>query len=219
MIGNDWDKYLDDIFKSDTFLKLMKNLDEEYKKYIVYPKRDDLFNAFKLTPFNNIKAVIIGQDPYHNKEEAEGLAFSVKEGIKIPPSLKNIFKELNSDIGIDIPTSGSLVKWASEGVLLINSVLSVRENKPGSHNFLNWEEITNNIIKIISSSKSNIVFILWGKKAEEKQYLIDKKKHLVLVSTHPSPFSTNKGFFGSKPFSKTNAYLINNKIKEIDWTL
>ncbi|HCC68016.1 TPA: uracil-DNA glycosylase [Patescibacteria group bacterium] len=189
------------------------------KDNTTYPPSDSVFRALKLTPFENIKVVILGQDPYHGKGEANGLAFSVNKNIKIPPSLKNIYKELNSDLGIKIPNHGDLSNWAKQGVLLLNSILTVEANKPASHRGIGWEEYTDEIIKKINDKKKNIVFILWGKYAQEKGKYINENKHLVIRSPHPSPFSARTGFFGSKPFSKCNMYLKENKIEEIDWEL
>ncbi|KKP65330.1 MAG: Uracil-DNA glycosylase [candidate division WS6 bacterium GW2011_GWE1_34_7] len=185
----------------------------------IFPSRREIFRAFSLTPIDRVKVVIIGQDPYHGQGEANGLAFSVNKGIKIPPSLKNIYKELNSDLGIDIPNHGDLTKWANQGVLLLNSVLTVEKDKPGSHRNMGWEEYTDSVIREISEEKEHIVFILWGKYAESKKDLIDERKHLIISSPHPSPFSARRGFFGSKPFSRCNAYLKRNHIEEILWEI
>lgn len=185
----------------------------------VFPPRKEIFRAFSLTPPNKVKVVIIGQDPYHGQGEANGLAFSVNKGIKLPPSLRNIYKELEDDLGIKAPTHGDLSAWAKQGVLLLNSILTVRENTPGSHRKIGWEEYTDSIIQEISNSKKHIVFILWGKYAQKKKELIDSDKHLIIESPHPSPFSARKGFFGSKPFSRTNKYLRENNISEIDWQI
>ena len=190
-----------------------------YKGKSVYPPREFLFRALDLTPIGDVKVVILGQDPYHGEGEANGLAFSVNRDIRIPPSLRNIFKELNSDLGIQIPTHGDLTKWATQGVLLLNSVLTVRKDTPSSHKDIGWQEYTNSIIKDISYTKSNVVFILWGKYAQSKRGLIDESKHLVISSPHPSPFSARKGFLGSKPFSKCNTYLKSKGIGEIDWSI
>ena len=184
-----------------------------------YPKTEDIFKALELTPFENIKVVILGQDPYHDEGQANGLAFSVNKDKKIPPSLKNIYKELNSDLGIPIPNHGDLSKWAKEGVLLLNSILTVEPHKPASHRSIGWEEYTDQIIKEINEKKEHIVFILWGKYAQDKGKYIDESKHLVIKSPHPSPFSARKGFFNSKPFSKCNTYLKKNGIEEIDWEI
>jgi uracil-DNA glycosylase len=184
-----------------------------------YPNKRDIFKALELTPFEDIKVVILGQDPYHGKGEANGLAFSVNKNIKIPPSLRNIYKELNEDMGIDIPNHGDLSNWAKQGVLLLNSILTVSPDKPASHRKIGWEEYTDSIIKQINDNKHNIVFILWGKYAQEKGKYIDESKHLVIRSPHPSPFSARTGFFGSKPFSKCNTYLESKGIEEIDWRI
>lgn len=186
---------------------------------IICPPKQYIYYALELTPIPNTKVVILGQDPYHGKGEANGLAFSVNKGIKIPPSLRNIYKELNTDLNIPIPTHGDLTQWAKQGVLLLNSILTVEENKPGSHRNKGWEEYTNGIIKEISDTKEHIVFILWGKFAQSKKDLIDQNKHLIIESPHPSPFSARKGFLGSKPFSKTNKYLTDNGIQQIDWRI
>lgn len=184
-----------------------------------YPKTENIFRALELTPFDEIKAVILGQDPYHGEKQANGLAFSVHEDVKIPPSLRNIFKELNTDLGIDIPNHGDLTKWALEGVLLLNSILTVSPHKPASHRGIGWEEYTDAIIKKVNNEKENIVFILWGNYAQEKGTFIDEQKHMVIKSPHPSPFSARKGFFGSKPFSRCNKFLEGNRIEAIDWKL
>lgn len=201
--------------------RILNSIDVEgiYKDRDVFPPREFLFRALELTSLDCVKVVILGQDPYHGKGEANGLAFSVNKGIRIPPSLKNIYKELNSDLEIDIPNHGDLTKWAKQGVLLLNSVLTVEKDKPGSHRNMGWEEYTDTIIKEISKSKKSIVFILWGKYAQSKRCLIDEKKHLVISSPHPSPFSATRGFFKSKPFSRCNAYLKKNSIKEIQWEI
>ena len=201
--------------------RILSNIDLEdiYKSKNVYPPKESLFRALDLTPIEDVKVVILGQDPYHGDGEANGLAFSVNRDIRIPPSLRNIFKELNSDLGISIPSHGDLTKWALQGVLLLNSVLTVKKDTPGSHKNIGWQEYTDSIIKQISDTKSNIVFILWGKYAQSKKELIDGSKHLVISSPHPSPFSARKGFLGSKPFSKCNTYLKSKGIDEIDWEI
>jgi len=195
------------------------NLLELFAKSLVYPNSKDIFKALQLTPFEKIKVVILGQDPYHNEGQANGLAFSVQKDTKIPPSLRNIYKELNSDLGIEIPKHGDLSKWSKEGVLLLNSILTVEAHKPASHRNIGWEEYTDEIVKRINEEKKHIVFILWGNYAQEKGTYIDENKHLVIRSPHPSPFSARKGFFGSKPFSKCNIYLEENGIGEIDWRI
>lgn len=219
IINNDWDKVLDSYFKENDFENFMNKIKKEYEKDICYPKFDDIFNAFKLTSYKEVKVVIVGQDPYHGEGEAHGLSFSVKEGIKIPPSLKNIYKELNSDLGIPIPNKGDLTKWAKEGVLLLNSILTVKKDQPFSHKNLGWQQLTDHVIKILNSKEEPIVFILWGNNARDKKNLITNKKHLIIESVHPSPFSARNGFFGSKPFSKTNDFLKKNNYKEINFSL
>ncbi len=185
----------------------------------VLPPKEYLFRALELTPLENIKAVILGQDPYHGEGEANGLAFSVNKDIKIPPSLKNIYKELNSDLGLEIPTHGDLTSWAKEGVLLLNSILTVEKDKPASHRDIGWQQYTDSLISQISNEKEHVVFILWGKYAQSKIPLINQDKHLIIASTHPSPFSANKGFLGSKPFSKCNKWLKEKNIPQIEWRI
>lgn len=219
MIGNDWDKELSLIWNSDGFKKFYQSIIKLYDTKTIYPSKDNIFNALKNTPFSKLKVVIVGQDPYHGENEAHGLSFSVQKGIPLPPSLKNIFKELESDLGIKSPNCGDLTKWTNEGVLMLNSVLTVEKDKPASHQKLGWELLTDYIIKVINEKKDNVVFILWGNFARNKKSLITNKTHFIVESTHPSPFSANNGFFGSKPFSKTNNYLKSKNIKEIDWQL
>ena len=189
------------------------------KNKIIFPPGNKIFNALNLTKFEDVKVVILGQDPYHGQNQAHGLSFSVEEGIRPPPSLKNIFKELESDMGIKQPEHGNLERWCNEGVLLLNSILTVEKSKPTSHSNMGWEQFTDKILSILNDLKRNVVFILWGKKAQEKGHFLDKNRHLILKSAHPSPYSANNGFLGSKPFSKTNHYLNSNNIKEIDWDL
>ena len=200
-------------------LKINSEPSLSFHSTYTYPPKKDIYKALELTPIDTVKVVILGQDPYHGEGEANGLAFSVNKGIKLPPSLKNIYKELNDDLGIEIPNHGDLTKWAKQGVLLLNSVLTVQKDKPGSHRNMGWEEYTDGIIERISKEKKNVVFILWGKYAESKKELIDESKHLILISPHPSPFSARKGFFKSKPFSKCNTYLKKNNITPIDWRI
>lgn len=219
MIGNDWDNILSIIEKSDGFKKFLHLIDEKYKNNVVYPEKNNIFNALKLTSYSDTKVVIVGQDPYHGEGEAHGLSFSVSRGVKLPPSLKNIYKELETDLGIKPSVYGDLTKWAKEGVLLLNSVLTVEKDKPASHRGLGWELLTDYIIKALNEKDDAVVFILWGNFAKEKAKYITNKKHLIITSPHPSPFSANYGFFGSKPFSKTNDFLIKNKRKPIDWKL
>lgn len=219
MIGNDWDKILNIIEESDGFKNFLNIINEKYKTSIVFPPKNYVFNALKLTSYKDTKVVIVGQDPYHGVGEAHGLSFSVQKGIKIPPSLQNIYKELHDDLGIKPHNDGDLTKWAQEGVLLLNAVLTVEKDKPASHRNLGWELLTDYIIKTLNQKDEPIVFILWGNFAKEKKKYITNPKHLVITSPHPSPFSARSGFFGSKPFSKTNEFLIKNKIKPIDWKL
>ena len=219
MIGNDWDQILNIIWKSEGFKKFMSIIDNEYKTKTIFPEHHNIFNALKLTPYKEVKVVIVGQDPYHGINEAHGLSFSVQKGVKIPPSLKNIYQELETDLGIKPATHGELTQWAKEGVLLLNSVLTVEKDKPASHKGKGWELLTDFIIKELNKKQEPIVFILWGNFARSKKVFITNNKHLIIESTHPSPFSARNGFFGSKPFSKTNNYLIKNNIKPINWEL
>lgn len=218
-IEKSWRKNLLDEFQKPYFASLKKFLIQEKQNHTVYPKGADIFAAFNNTPFESVKVVILGQDPYHGANQAHGLAFSVNEGIIHPPSLKNIFKELKDDMGCDIPKSGNLTPWAKEGVFLLNTVLSVRSNEANSHKNMGWENFTDAVIKVLSERKENLVFILWGAPAGAKSSLIDTKKHLILKAPHPSPLSSYRGFFGSKPFSKTNEYLNGHSIKPIEWCL
>ena len=183
----------------------------------IFPPKDRILSALSITDYNDVKVVILGQDPYHGVGEANGLCFSVNDGVRIPPSLQNIYKELNSDLGIEIPNTGNLESWAKEGVLLLNTVLTVEKDKPASHKNIGWEIFTDSIIKKLNERMEPVVFILWGNFARSKKELITNPKHYIIESTHPSPFSANHGFFGSKPFSKTNNFLNKNNIKEIDW--
>ena len=219
MIGNDWDIVLKDEFDKEYFYNLLKFVQKEYSKYIVYPSKKEVFKAFRYTPYKNVKVVILGQDPYHGEGEAEGLSFSVKPGIRKPPSLNNIFKELNDDLDCSIPKDGSLVEWAKQGVLLLNTVLTVIKDKAASHKNIGWEQFTDEVIKKINEKNEPVVFILWGSFARSKKKLITNPKHLIIESAHPSPLSAYNGFFGSKPFSKTNEFLIKNNIKPINWQI
>ena len=219
MIGNDWDIVLKVVEESVGFKKFLAIINEKYNSGVVYPPKNYVFNALKLTSYRDTKVVIVGQDPYHGVGEAHGLSFSVQKGIKIPPSLQNIYKELYDDLGILPHSEGDLTKWAKEGVLLLNAVLTVEKDKPASHRGLGWELLTDYIIKSLNQKEEPIVFILWGNFAKDKKKYITNPKHLVITSPHPSPFSARSGFFGSKPFSKTNDFLINNKLKPIDWKL
>ena len=219
MIGNDWDNKLRIIWESEGFKKFYKIIENEYNVKTIFPPKDYIFNALKLTPFSNTKVVIVGQDPYHGEGEAHGLSFSVQEGIKIPPSLQNIYKELERDLGIPIATKGDLTKWGKEGVLMLNAVLTVEKDKPASHRNLGWELLTDYIIKVLNQKEEPVVFILWGNFAKEKSKYITNPNHYIITSPHPSPFSARNGFFGSKPFSKTNNYLKSKNLKEIDWNI
>ena len=219
MIGNDWDIVLSNVWKSDGFKRFMSKVQDEYNKYTCYPEYNNIFNALKLTPFKDVKVVIIGQDPYHGEGEAHGLSFSVREGVKLPPSLQNIFKELYDDLGIEPSSCGDLTSWAKEGVLLLNSILTVRKDSPLSHKDLGWQLLTDHIIKLLNLKEEPVVFILWGNFARSKKTFITNKKHLIIESAHPSPLSARNGFFGSRPFSRTNNFLKQNKIKEVNFTL
>lgn len=219
MIGNDWDIVLESEFKKEYFYNLLKFVQGEYARKVVFPPKKEVFKAFRYTPYKNVKVVILGQDPYHGEGEAEGLSFSVKEGIKKPPSLNNIFKELHDDLGCSIPASGSLVPWAKQGVLLLNTVLTVIKDKAASHKGIGWETFTDEVIKKINEHETPVVFILWGSFARSKRQLITNPKHLIIESAHPSPLSAYNGFFGSRPFSRTNEFLIKNNLKPIDWSI
>ena len=218
MIGNDWDLKLKIIWESPGFKNFYKKIIHEYDTKEIYPPKDFIFNALKLTSYEKTKVVIVGQDPYHGKGEAHGLSFSVQKGIKIPPSLKNIYKELYDDLGVLPKDNGDLTGWALQGVLLLNSVLTVEKDKAASHRNLGWEPMTDYIIKLLNLKNEPVVFILWGNFAKEKAKLITNPHHYIVMSPHPSPFSAYSGFFGSKPFSKTNAFLIKNGLVPIDWS-
>jgi len=218
-IEESWGEVLKDEFDSLYFIKLKSFLTEEKKEYHIYPKGSQIFAAFNHTPIARIKAVILGQDPYHGEGQAHGLSFSVPDGVRIPPSLKNIFKELSDDIGINAPSSGNLEKWAEHGVLLLNATLTVRKGDAGSHQGKGWELLTDKVIKSISELRSGVVFLLWGKFAQDKANLIDTTKHFVLKAPHPSPFSVYRGFYGCKHFSKANKLLIKNGLEPINWNL
>jgi uracil-DNA glycosylase len=219
VIEERWKSVLMDQFQSPYFRTLKEFLVEEKKKYTLYPPGRHIFNAFQRTPFDRVKVVILGQDPYHGNGQAHGLCFSVPQGIPKPPSLVNIFKELYSDLGIPIPEHGNLEKWADQGVLLINATLTVRDSQAGSHQKRGWETFTNRVIEVVSQEKSGVVFLLWGRFAQAKESLIDSGKHLILKSAHPSPLSAYNGFFGCRHFSKTNDYLKKQEETGIDWTL
>lgn len=219
MINKNWDNILREEYHKDYFINLRNRVHNEYKSNVIYPPYDKIFNAFIHTDYDNVKVVIIGQDPYHGENEAEGLSFSVMDGIRKPPSLVNIFTELKNDLGYDIPESGSLIKWANEGVLLLNSVLTVVKDRPASHKDLGWQEFTDAVIKKINEKDTPVVFILWGNFARAKKSLITNPKHLIIESAHPSPFSARNGFFGSRPFSRTNEFLKKNGIEPVNWKL
>ena len=214
-----WKHALKDEFNSEYFYELKSFLVEEKNKHVIYPPGSDIFSAFDNTPFEEVKVVIIGQDPYHGQGQAHGLCFSVPDGIKAPPSLVNIFKEIKNDLGIEIPATANLEKWAQQGVLLLNATLTVRANQAGSHQNKGWENFTDSVIKKLSENRSGLVFLLWGNFARAKQQLINQKKHYVLQAAHPSPFSAYNGFFGCKHFSKTNEILKQLGKEEINWSL
>ncbi|HEX5329648.1 uracil-DNA glycosylase [Sulfuricurvum sp.] len=219
IIHESWKAALSAEFAHPYMDELKAFLVEEKKNYTIFPHGSNIFNAFNSTPFESVKAVILGQDPYHGTGQAHGLSFSVQQGVPLPPSLQNIFKELVSDIGCKYPKSGDLSHWASEGVLLLNTLLTVRSGEPFSHKERGWERFTDQVIRALSAQREHIVFILWGAPAGKKASLIDAKKHLILTAPHPSPLSSYRGFFGSKPFSQTNAYLKSMQIAPIEWSL
>lgn len=212
-----WKERLNNEFEKPYFVELAQFVKSEYARHTIYPKAKDVFACFDHCKFDEVKVVILGQDPYHGEGQANGLCFSVNDGVKPPPSLVNVFKEIKNDVGKPIPTSGNLMRWAGQGVLLLNATLTVRASSPGSHQNKGWETFTDAAIKILSDQKKNLVFVLWGAYAQKKGEVIDRNKHLVIVSPHPSPFSADRGFFGSKPFSKSNEYLKSNGLKEIEW--
>ena len=216
-----WKAILQDEFRKEYFQNITEWIKtERLSGKTIYPAGQHIFNAFEQTPFDRVKVVLIGQDPYHNPGQAHGLSFSVQEGIKPPPSLVNIYKEIYSDLGLRLnPSYGNLTQWAQQGVLLLNAALTVRANEPGSHAKIGWAQFTDAVIQTISVKKSNVVFLLWGRFAQEKQILIDDRKHCVLKAAHPSPFSVEKGFYGCRHFSKTNEYLVKHGIDPIDWNL
>jgi uracil-DNA glycosylase len=212
-----WKSKLNEEFEKEYFIKLSGFVRKEYKTYTIYPPGKLIFNAFDLCPFDKVKAVILGQDPYHGPGQAHGLCFSVREGVEFPPSLINIFKEIESDLGIKPLPAGNLERWASQGVLLLNATLSVREHMAGSHQGKGWEQFTDSVIRILNRDKSNLVFFLWGAYAQKKGESIDREKHLVLESVHPSPLSASRGFFGNKHFSRCNTYLVEKGLEPINW--
>ena len=218
-IENDWARALQDEFRKDYYSKLFEFVDHEYQTNTIYPPGDDIFNAFHLTPLHDVKCVILGQDPYHEPGQAHGLSFSVKPGVDIPPSLQNIYKELNTDLGCQIPNNGYLVKWAEQGVLLLNAVLTVRAHAAASHQNKGWEQFTDAVIEQINKEDRPIVFMLWGSFARSKKKMLNNPKHLILEAPHPSPLSAYRGFFGCHHFSKCNEFLKANGIEPIDWQI
>lgn len=218
-IGNDWDQLLAAEWEKTYYQNLRKELIKEYRNYKVYPDMYDIFNALKSVAYEDCKVLILGQDPYHGKRQAHGYAFSVKKGVRTPPSLLNIYKEMHEDIGTYIPDNGYLKKWADQGVLLLNTSLTVRAGEPNSHEKLGWEILTDRIIKLLNDREKPIVFILWGRNAQSKEQFITNPKHLIIKSPHPSPFSASRGFFGSKPFSRTNNFLKSVGQEPIDWQI
>ena len=218
-IGNSWDSILADEFNKDYYLKLREFLKEEYRTQTVYPDMHDIFNAFKYTDYNDVKVVILGQDPYHEPMQAQGLSFSVPKGVRIPPSLVNIYKELNDDMGIPVPSHGCLKEWASEGVLLLNAVLTVRKGNAGSHAGKGWEILTDRVIELLNEREEPMVFILWGAYAQKKAALINERRHCVIKSVHPSPLSAYRGFFGGRYFSRANGFLEIVGQEPVDWTI
>lgn len=219
-IDGSWKKVLKDEFNKEYFGQIVGHLRiEKAAGHIIYPPGALIFNAFNLTPFENVKVVLLGQDPYHGKGQAHGLCFSVQDGIKPPPSLVNIYKEINKDIGLPIPNHGNLTKWAQQGVLMLNASLTVRAAEPNSHSKIGWADFTDAVIRKVSDQKKGVVFLLWGKFAQAKQELIDETKHQVLKAAHPSPYSADAGFFGCRHFSKTNEYLMKEGLDPIDWSL
>ncbi|MFD1708687.1 uracil-DNA glycosylase [Siminovitchia sediminis] len=219
ILDNDWWPLLEEEFQKPYYLQLREFLKKEYAERTIYPPMHDIFNALKFTPYDKVKAVMLGQDPYHGPGQAHGLSFSVRPGVKVPPSLKNILKELKDDVGCSIPNNGYLAKWAEEGVLLLNTVLTVRAGQAHSHRGKGWEIFTDQVISLVNAKETPVIFILWGKPAEEKIRLIDTEKHTIIKSPHPSPFSANRGFFGSRPFSKTNKRLLELGKNPIDWQI
>lgn len=219
ILKNDWQDLLEEEFEKEYYKKLRKFLVKEYRTKTIYPDMYDIFNALHFTPYNKVKAVILGQDPYHGQDQAHGLSFSVKPGVPAPPSLVNIFKELNNDLGCYIPNNGFLKKWAEQGVLLLNTALTVRAGQANSHRNIGWENFTDRIIELLNEKENPIVFILWGNNAQSKMNIINNKNHYVIKAPHPSPLSAHRGFFGSKPFSKTNDLLISLGQEPIDWQI
>jgi uracil-DNA glycosylase len=219
LLNNGWEPLLAEEFEKAYYLELREFLIEEYRTKTIFPEKDNIFNALRFTDYEEVKVVILGQDPYHGHGQAHGLSFSVKPGVKIPPSLRNIFKELNTDLGYEVPDNGYLKKWAEQGVLLLNTVLTVREGEAISHKGKGWEHFTDKVITLLNEREKPVIFILWGKPAQSKLKLIDENKHKIIMSVHPSPLSARRGFFGSKPFSKVNELLREQGEQEIDWQI
>ncbi len=219
MIGNNWDKILKEEFEKEYFQNLIRFVTEEYNKKTIFPPQNEIFNAFRHTPYDKVKVVILGQDPYHGENQAQGLSFSVRNEVGRPPSLQNIFKEIESDLGLKISKNNSLIPWTEEGVLLLNAVLTVEKDKAASHKDQGWEQFTDAVIQKINEKDTPVVFILWGAYARSKKVFITNPLHRIIESPHPSPFSAYNGFFGSKPFSKTNHFLEQNNMKPINWQI
>ncbi len=219
ILKNDWGPLLEEEFGKPYYLSLRKFLIHEYQTETIYPDMYDIFNALHFTPFNQVKVVILGQDPYHGPNQAHGLSFSVKPGVPLPPSLKNIFIELQNDIGCSLPNHGHLVHWAKQGVLMLNTVLTVRQGQPNSHKGRGWEIFTSKVIEVLNQKEHPIIYLLWGSHAQAKEQIIDTNKHYIIKSPHPSPLSAHRGFFGSKPFSKTNKILNELGLEEIQWEI
>lgn len=219
ILTNDWWPLLEEEFKKNYYQELREFIKQEYSQHVIHPNQDDIFNALQFTSYKKVKVVILGQDPYHGPDQAHGLSFSVKPEVRIPPSLRNIFKELQSDLGCEVPDNGSLVEWADQGVLLLNTVLTVREGEAHSHRGKGWEIFTNQVIRLLNDRQEPVVFILWGRPAQTKIPLIDESRHKIITSVHPSPLSATRGFFGSKPFSKTNQLLKEMGESPIDWKI
>lgn len=218
-IGNDWDEILHDEFSQEYYKQILFSLKKEYVEHTIYPPTEDIFNALHYTAYQDVKVVLLGQDPYHGQGQAHGLCFSVQPGIKPPPSLQNIFKELQSDLGLPVPSDGTLTKWAQQGVLLLNTVLTVREGAPNSHKKLGWTTFTDHVISYLNEREAPIIFLLWGKNAQDKKALIRNPKHCILEAPHPSPLSAYNGFFGCKHFSKANAFLMQIGETPVNWDL
>lgn len=218
-ICNDWSEYLKDEYKKEYYVKLYHKVNEEYTNHIIFPPADDIFNAFHLTPLKDVKCVIIGQDPYHGENQAHGLCFSVKPGVDVPPSLVNIYKELETDLGCKIPNNGYLIKWAKQGVLMLNNVLTVRAHQAASHQGIGWEQFTDAAMNILNQQNRPIVFLLWGRPAQMKAAKLNNPNHLILKAPHPSPLSAYRGFFGCKHFSQANAFLQEHGLEPIDWQI